>query len=69
MVYFVFPIQVKDAKVLFNRLEERDCLNPEFLHQLLRTIRRNDLLSLLKGNRQNVEETDANPIGKLSNYR
>nr|AMA01983.1 caspase 8 [Hippocampus abdominalis] len=60
---------VKDAKVLFNRLEERDCLNPEFLHQLLRTIRRNDLLSLLKGNRQNVEETDANPIGKLSNYR
>ncbi|XP_051902062.1 caspase-8 [Hippocampus zosterae] len=60
---------VKDAKVLFNRLEERDCLNPEFLHQLLRTIGRKDLLSLLKGSRQNVEETDANPVGKLSNYR
>ncbi|XP_019733387.1 caspase-8 isoform X2 [Hippocampus comes] len=60
---------VNDAKVLFSRLEERDCQNPEFLHQLLHTIRRNDLLSLLKGNRQNVEETDANPIGKLSNYR
>ncbi|XP_077415861.1 caspase-8 isoform X2 [Vanacampus margaritifer] len=60
---------VEDAKVLFNRLEERDHLNTEFLRELLRTIQRIDLLSLLKTNRQGVEETDGNPIDKLSNYR
>ncbi|XP_037131727.1 caspase-8 isoform X1 [Syngnathus acus] len=60
---------VKDAKVLFNRLEEKDCLNIEFIKQLLQTIRRIDLLNLVKIKTQDVEETDANPFGKLSNYR
>ncbi|XP_049603062.1 caspase-8 [Syngnathus scovelli] len=60
---------VKDAKDLFNRLEEKDCLNIEFIKQLLQTIRRIDLLNFLKINTQDVEETDANPFDKLSNYR
>ncbi|XP_077391732.1 caspase-8 isoform X2 [Festucalex cinctus] len=69
VVYWRYLEGVEDAKVLFNRLEEKDHLNTEFLYNLLRTIQRHDLLSLLKTNRQGVEETDANPIATLSNYR
>ncbi|XP_054624709.1 caspase-8 [Dunckerocampus dactyliophorus] len=59
---------IEDAKELFYRLEERGLLeNCEFLAQLLDTINRADLLSLLGTNRQCMEETDAKPI--LSNYR
>ncbi|XP_061549485.1 caspase-8 isoform X2 [Phycodurus eques] len=68
MQKFFFLIQVRDAKVLFSRLEEKDLLkNTEFIAQLLHTIRRIDLVSLFETNRQGVEETDANPM--LSNYR
>ncbi|XP_076601082.1 caspase-8 [Chaetodon auriga] len=59
---------VKDAKGLFIRLEERGLLeNCAFLSQLLHTIRREDLLSLLETDSRRLEETDANPI--LSHYR
>ncbi|XP_070830541.1 caspase-8 isoform X2 [Chaetodon trifascialis] len=58
---------VKDAKGLFVRLEERGLLeNCAFLSQLLHTIRREDLLSLLETDSRRLEETDANPI--LSDY-
>ncbi|XP_061694176.1 caspase-8 [Syngnathoides biaculeatus] len=59
---------VRDAKDLFTKLEEKELLkNTEFLAQLLCTIRRIDLLSLLGTNRRAMEETDSNPL--LSNYR
>ncbi|XP_035526118.1 caspase-8 [Morone saxatilis] len=59
---------VKDAKTLFVKLEEKGLLdNPSLLYQLLRTIKRADLLSLLETDSRRPEETDANPI--LSDYR
>lgn len=59
---------VTDAKVLFMRLEEKGLLeNHVFLSQLLHTIRRQDLLSLLESDSRRQEETDANPV--LSDYR
>lgn len=59
---------ITDAKRLFLRLEERGLLeNEHFLSQLLRTIRREDLLTLLENDNRQQEETDANPI--LSQYR
>nr|XP_057924755.1 caspase-8 isoform X2 [Doryrhamphus excisus] len=59
---------ISDAKDVFYRLEEKRLLeNCDFLAQLLETIRRADLLSLLETNRQCTEETDAKPI--LSSYR
>lgn len=58
---------VRDATALFIRLEERGLLeNSAFLSQLLHTIRREDLLSLLETDSRRLEETDANPI--LSDY-
>lgn len=61
-------IQTGDAKALFMRLEEKGLLeNHLFLSQLLHTIRRADLLSLLETDSKRPEETDANPI--LSDYR
>ncbi|XP_072219090.1 uncharacterized protein [Leuresthes tenuis] len=59
---------ISDAKGLFNRLEEKGLLNDSsFLCQLLHTIQRADLLSLLQTDCRQQEETDANPI--LSKYR
>lgn len=58
---------VKDAKDLFSRLEEKCLDNPFFLSQLLNTIRRADLLSLLETDSRQPVETDANPV--LSDYR
>lgn len=64
----VVLIQIKDAKALFLRLEEKGLLEDSvFLSQLLHIIRRADLLSLLETDSRRPEETDANPI--LSNYR
>lgn len=61
-------LQITDAKGLFLRLEEKGLLeNHFFLSQLLHTIRRADLLSLLETDSVQIEETDACPI--LSNYR
>lgn len=61
-------LQVRDAKALFLRLEERGLLdNHIFLSQLLHTIRRADLLSLLETDSRQPVETDANPL--LSEYR
>ncbi|KAF7653664.1 hypothetical protein LDENG_00079930 [Lucifuga dentata] len=64
---------VKDGKELFQRLEEKGLLeNNSFLSQLLRTIRRADLLNLLETDSRRPEEsfdpqTDAAPV--LSDYR
>ncbi|GLD51371.1 caspase-8-like isoform X1 [Lates japonicus] len=59
---------IVDAKQLFLRLEEKGLLdNPVFLSQLLRTIRRADLLNLLETDSRQPEETDASPA--LSTYR
>ncbi|XP_034558144.1 caspase-8 [Notolabrus celidotus] len=59
---------VQDAKQLFLRLEERGLLdNGIFLSQLLHTIGRADLLSLLETDSRRPEEMDANPL--LSAYR
>lgn len=59
---------ISDAKGLFLRLEEKGLLdNPVFLYQLLKTIGRADLLSLLETDSRRPEETDANP--SLSDYR
>ncbi|TMS09886.1 Caspase-8 [Larimichthys crocea] len=59
---------VMDAKALFLRLEERGLLdNQTFLSQLLHTIGRIDLLSLLETDGMQPVETDANPM--LSEYR
>ncbi|XP_070700893.1 caspase-8 [Pempheris klunzingeri] len=59
---------IGDAKGLFLKLEEKGLLdNNVFLFQLLHTIRRADLLSLLETDSRRPEETDANPI--LSNFR
>nr|AVD97789.1 caspase 8 [Miichthys miiuy] len=59
---------VMDAKALFLRLEERGLLdNHTFLSQLLDTICRKDLLSLLETDSRQPVETDANPM--LSEYR
>lgn len=59
---------VMDAKALFVRLEERSLLdNHIFLSQLLHTIGRADLLSLLETDSRQPVETDANPM--LSEYR
>ncbi|XP_034469220.1 caspase-8 [Hippoglossus hippoglossus] len=59
---------IKDARDLFSRLEERGVLeNSFFLSQLLRTIRRTDLLSYLETDSRRPEETDASPT--LSAYR
>lgn len=59
---------IKDAKELFRRLEERGLLeNSNFLHQLLRTIQRADLVNLLETDSRPTEDTDASPI--LSDYR
>lgn len=61
-------LQVMDAKALFLRLEERGLLdNQTFLSQLLHTIGRIDLLSLLETDGMQPVETDANPM--LSEYR
>lgn len=59
---------IKDAKQLFLRLEEKELLqNTFFLTQLLRTIRRADLLNLIETDSGQTEETDARPL--LSEYR
>uniref|UniRef100_A0A8C6WVT4 Caspase-8 n=1 Tax=Neogobius melanostomus TaxID=47308 RepID=A0A8C6WVT4_9GOBI len=59
---------VVDGKGLFVRLEERGLLdNAAFLSQLLQTIGRNDLVNLLRTDRCQYTETDANPL--LSDYR
>uniref|UniRef100_A0A671TXV2 Caspase-8 n=1 Tax=Sparus aurata TaxID=8175 RepID=A0A671TXV2_SPAAU len=59
---------IKDARDLFQRLEEKCLLeNPSFLSQLLKTIRRADLVSLLETDSGPPAETDSNPI--LSDYR
>uniref|UniRef100_UPI003AAA5EF2 caspase-8 n=1 Tax=Centroberyx gerrardi TaxID=166262 RepID=UPI003AAA5EF2 len=64
---------IKDGKQLFMRLEEKGLMeNHVFLSQLLDTIRRADLLSLLETDSSRPEEgfgpqTDANPV--LSDYR
>ncbi|XP_029309754.1 caspase-8 [Cottoperca gobio] len=59
---------IVDAKKLFLRLEEKGLLeNYFFLHQLLQTIRRADLLNLLETDSRRAEECDAYPV--LSEYR
>ncbi|XP_071399009.1 caspase-8 [Centroberyx affinis] len=64
---------IKDGKQLFMRLDEKGLMeNHVFLSQLLDTIRRADLLSLLETDSSRPEEsfgpqTDANPV--LSDYR
>ncbi|XP_030015541.1 caspase-8-like isoform X2 [Sphaeramia orbicularis] len=59
---------VSDAKKLFLRLEEKGLLDDDFfLAQLLQTINRADLLSVLETDSRPPEETDANPM--LSDYR
>ncbi|CAJ1071627.1 caspase-8 [Xyrichtys novacula] len=59
---------VRDAKDLFLRLDEKGLLeNSVFLSQLLHTIGRADLLSLLETDSRRAEETDASPL--LSDYR
>ncbi|XP_026170395.1 caspase-8 [Mastacembelus armatus] len=59
---------VVDAKMLFLRLEEKSLLdNSFFLSQLLHTIHRADLLSLLETDSRRPEESDASPT--LSAYR
>ncbi|KAM6989264.1 caspase-8 [Tautogolabrus adspersus] len=59
--------KVRDAKDLFLKLEESGLMeNGAFLSQLLNTIRRADLLSLLETDSRRPEETDANPL--LSAY-
>uniref|UniRef100_A0A3B4WNW2 Caspase-8 n=1 Tax=Seriola lalandi dorsalis TaxID=1841481 RepID=A0A3B4WNW2_SERLL len=59
---------IKDAKQLFLRLEENGLLDDgAFLAELLHTIRRADLLSLLETDSRRPEETDARPT--LSPYR
>lgn len=66
--FFVVLKQITDAKKLFVRLEEMALLdNHFFLRQLLETIRRADLLSLLETDSMQPEETDAYPM--LSQYR
>nr|XP_046263263.1 caspase-8 [Scatophagus argus]XP_046263264.1 caspase-8 [Scatophagus argus]XP_046263265.1 caspase-8 [Scatophagus argus] len=60
--------KIEDAKGLFLRLEEKGLLeNHLFLSELLRTIRRADLLNLLETDSRRPEETDSNPM--LSDYR
>lgn len=59
---------LRDAKELFLRLQEKGLLDDNFfLSQLLNTIRRADLLSLLETDSRRPEETDATPL--LSAYR
>lgn len=59
---------IKDAKDLFLRLEEKGLLqNDAFLRQLLYTIHRADLLRVLETDSRPPEETDASPV--LSDYR
>lgn len=59
---------VVDGKGLFIRLEEKGLLDSDaFLSQLLQTIRRNDLVTLLRASCSQCTETDANPL--LSDYR
>ena len=61
-------MQIKDAKDLFLRLEEKGLMdNSAFLFQLLDTIQRRDLLRILETDSRQPEETDANPV--LSDYR
>lgn len=68
MCFLVFLMQISDAKGLFMRLEEKGLLeNNLFLSQLLETIQRPDLLSLMETDNSQSEETDACPL--LSNYR
>ncbi len=66
--FLVVLVQIRDAKGLFLRLEEKGLLeNDFFLSRLLQTIRRADLLNLLETDSRQPEETDANPV--LSDYR
>ena len=66
--FFVVLMQIEDAKGLFLRLDEKGLLdNDYFLSQLLQTIRREDLLSILETDSRRPEETDASPA--LSAYR
>lgn len=59
---------IKDAKELFLRLEEKGLLeNSSYLSELLHTIHRADLLSMLESDNRHSEETDAKPM--LSDYR
>lgn len=60
---------VVDGKGLFVRLEEKGLLDSDaFLFQLLQTIRRNDLVTLLREScSRQCTEADANPL--LSDYR
>lgn len=68
MCFLLVLIQVRDAKDLFLKLEEKDLLsNYSFLSQLLETIRRPDLLNLLETDSRPPQETGANPT--LSAYR
>lgn len=67
-VVFILFSQISDARGLFRKLEEKCLLeNSSFLSQLLRTIRRADLLNLLEADSRQLEETDARPL--LSEYR
>ncbi|KAJ3595540.1 hypothetical protein NHX12_004843 [Muraenolepis orangiensis] len=62
---FTCSTQVKDGIDLFEQLDEKALLsNRQFLSQLLETIKRVDLLSLLEGDEP---QTDSSPI--LSDYR
>ncbi|XP_043989176.1 caspase-8-like isoform X2 [Gambusia affinis] len=59
---------IKFARDLFLKLEEKDFLNSAFLAELLRTIQREDLFNQLKSDSSEREETDASPA-YLSEYR
>lgn len=66
--WFFIVRQIKDAKELFLRLEEKGLLeNSSYLAELLHTIHRADLLSMLESDNRQREETDARPM--LSDYR
>ncbi|PWA17479.1 hypothetical protein CCH79_00011374 [Gambusia affinis] len=59
---------IKFARDLFLKLEEKDFLNSAFLAELLRTIQREDLFNQLTSDSSEREETDASPA-YLSEYR
>uniref|UniRef100_A0A3B3V1W6 Caspase-8 n=1 Tax=Poecilia latipinna TaxID=48699 RepID=A0A3B3V1W6_9TELE len=60
--------EIKCARDLFVKLEEKGFLNSTFLAELFRTTRRADLLNMLESDSREREETDACPA-YLSEYR
>ncbi|XP_054888684.1 caspase-8 [Poeciliopsis prolifica] len=60
--------EIKCARDLFVKLEEKGFLNSTFLAELFRTIRRADLRQVLENDSREREETDASPA-YLSQYR